>query len=213
MSARHQSDSGQLRARAEERARAETLEKRIAALSPARRALFHQRSRASRKLWPLSYAQESLWILDRLHPGTTAYNCAHAVRIQGCLNVEYVRLSLREIGWRHEVLRTRIVAQDGQPWQVIDPPGELEFTLHDLGSIEDPQARLLQAEAIRDIEAQRPFDLSAGPLWRTGLIRLSPTDHVLLLNIHHIVCDAWSLGVLTSEFVRLYAARARSGSA
>jgi amino acid adenylation domain-containing protein len=150
---------------------------------------------------PLSFAQERLWFLDRLQPGNSAYSVPMAIGLAGPLNVAALERSLNEIVRRHEVLRTAFSFMEAQPVQVIAAAESLRLPLIDLQGLPDTEseARRLAAE-----EALRPFDLARGPLVRTRLLRLGEQEHVLLLPMHHIVSDGWSLGVLFRELSVLY---------
>jgi amino acid adenylation domain-containing protein len=152
---------------------------------------------------PLSFAQQRLWFLDQLDPGSTAYNSAGAVRLLGKLDPSAVQRSLTEIVRRHEVLRTTFPVQNGDPVQHIASPGPVDMPLRDLSETQDREQTALQLA--RD-ESARPFDLSQGPLLRAALVRLEPEAHLLLLTVHHSICDAWSVNILIREFTTLYAA-------
>ncbi|HYO14148.1 MAG TPA: amino acid adenylation domain-containing protein, partial [Thermoanaerobaculia bacterium] len=159
---------------------------------------------------PLSFSQERLWFLDRMLPGSPAYNMFTAVLLAGELDVAAFRAALAEIVRRHEVLRTTFAEHDGHPVQVVAPaphPPTHPLPVVDLSGL--PPARG-KAEVLRraEAEARQPFDLGAGPLLRATLVRTgteSP-EHVLLLTMHHIVSDGWSMGVLLREAVALYTA-------
>ncbi|XYI03749.1 amino acid adenylation domain-containing protein [Sorangium sp. So ce1128] len=157
------------------------------------------------RILPLSFAQQRLWFLDQLEPNSPFYNIPAAVRIRGALDVAVLERSLREIAVRHEVLRTSVVAVQGQPRQVVAPEPGLAVPLVDLGALAEAE-RERQVERRAADEAQRPFDLASGPLWRAQLLRLGDKDHVLLLTMHHIVSDGWSVGVLLKELTALYTA-------
>ncbi len=155
---------------------------------------------------PLSFAQERLWFIDRLQPGITAYNMPLALRIAGEVSPALLAALLGEIARRHEVLRTtfRVVAGK-RVAQVIAPPAPWPLPLVDLSAL--PAARReREAERLAGEEAARPFHLARGPLLRATLLRLAPAEHALLLGMHHIVSDGWSMGVLVREITRLYAA-------
>ena len=152
---------------------------------------------------PLSFAQQRLWFIHQLDPDSAAYNIPRAVRLIGELDVSAIRSSFRQIVARHEVLRTRFVAVDGQPIQVIDDAADVELEVCDISGLEEIQ-RQERAREIVNCEASRPFDLELGPVWRAGLVRLGEQDHILLLNIHHIASDAWLTGVMVREFTALY---------
>ncbi|HEX3529114.1 MAG TPA: amino acid adenylation domain-containing protein, partial [Thermoanaerobaculia bacterium] len=157
---------------------------------------------------PLSFAQQRLWFLDQLEGGSL-YNVPIALRIEGDLSVALLSQALAEVVRRHEVLRT-VFSQagseaDGEPRQVILPAAGFEMAHVDLTSLPPDLREPVAAERIAE-EARRPFDLARGPLFRAGLWRLGTTDHLLLLAMHHIVSDGWSLGVLVHEVTALYAA-------
>ena len=151
---------------------------------------------------PLSFAQERLWLLDRLAPGNIVYNVTGALRLEGELDAEALERALSEIVRRHEVLRTTFALRDGAPVQLVAPPAPLRLAREDVAD---------EAEVRRRVraEAQRPFDLARGPLLRTSLLRVDDREHVLLLSMHHIVTDGWSMGILLRELATLYAAFAR----
>jgi amino acid adenylation domain-containing protein len=155
---------------------------------------------------PLSFAQERLWFLDRMEPGGALYNLPAAARLAGELAVPALAASLGEIVRRHEALRTRFgVAPDGQPVQLVSPWRPLALPLLDLAAVPAARRGLLSARLLEQLAVQ-PFDLAAGPLLRAALLRLAAGEHVLLLAMHHIVADGWSLGVLLRELARLYPA-------
>jgi amino acid adenylation domain-containing protein len=154
---------------------------------------------------PLSFAQQRLWFLDQLQPGTSTYNMPSAVRFLGDLDVAALHRSLREVVRRHESLRTTFVIRGGRPVQSIAPELELKLPLIDLRG--EPEERC--KETVRSLaaaEGRRPFDLAAGPLIRATLLRLAEDEHVALLTLHHITSDGWSAGVLVREIAALYPA-------
>ena len=154
---------------------------------------------------PLSFAQERLWLFDRLHSGTSAYNVAEAVRLCGELDQPALERSFAELLRRHASLRTRFVLENGQPLQYIDAPRAFPLPLLDLSGLSEAE----REQALRsqlDGLALQPFDLARGPLIRAGLMRLDAHNHVLWLCLHHIVTDGWSMRVLTRELIALYAA-------
>jgi amino acid adenylation domain-containing protein len=156
-------------------------------------------------LFPLSFAQQRLWFLDQFDPGNASYNISTAVRLKGQLNVSALEETLREIVRRHEALRTTFVVVDGEPMQIISPVEAVSLPVEDLSDLEEVDR---EAEATRQArqEARQPFDLSLGPLIRPKLLRLGAEEHVVLLTMHHIVSDAWSLGVFIKEVAALYSA-------
>ncbi len=157
----------------------------------------------------LSFAQERLWFLDRLAPGSVAYNVAAAVRLGGRLSIPVLAAALDEIVRRHEALRTRFVTGPAGPLQVIGDPAPLPLPLADLRALPAGR-REAELAALAAAEAARPFDLAAGPLLRVTLAAIAEPgrddDHAVLLTMHHVASDAWSMGVLVGELVRLYAA-------
>jgi amino acid adenylation domain-containing protein len=154
---------------------------------------------------PLSFAQQRLWFLDQLVPDAPIYNIPLAYRVTGQLNVAALEQSLSEIVRRHEALRTTFTAVDGQPIQAIAPEIDLTLPVVDLGEITETE-REEEVQRLATQEAQQPFDLTTGPLLRVKLLRLDEAEHVLLLTMHHIVSDGWSLGVLMRELAVLYEA-------
>jgi len=154
---------------------------------------------------PLSFAQQRLWFLDQLEPNNPLYNIPWAFRLSGALNVEALRGSLNELVRRHEVLRTTFSTEENQPVQVITPNVRMELPLTDLSHLPDADA---QTRRLILDDGSRPFDLSRGPLLRASLLKLSAEEHVLAVNIHHIVSDRWSIGVFTQELISLYGALA-----
>jgi amino acid adenylation domain-containing protein/non-ribosomal peptide synthase protein (TIGR01720 family)/FkbM family methyltransferase len=152
---------------------------------------------------PLSFAQQRLWFIDQMAPGHSVYNIPAAVRLKGRLNVAALGQSLQEIARRHEVLRTTFPAAEGKPTQVIRPEFALTLRLADLRGVREA-TRESQARRLIDGEVRRPFDLAGDPLLRVALLRLDQDEYVMLLTMHHIVSDGWSLGVLIRELMALY---------
>ncbi|RKG80214.1 amino acid adenylation domain-containing protein, partial [Corallococcus sp. CA049B] len=153
----------------------------------------------------LSFAQQRLWLLDQLQPGNAAYNIPAALRLKGHVDVESLRRAFETLVARHETLRTTFVQHQGQPAQCIHAPSTWTLSLLDVSSLPEPQ-REEEARRLANLEAHRPFDLEAGPLLRTSLVRLGDAEHLLLVTMHHIVSDGWSMGVLVRELTALYAA-------
>jgi amino acid adenylation domain-containing protein len=153
---------------------------------------------------PLSFAQQRLWVLDRIEPQNSLYNIPRAIRLKGNLNQRALADSLQEIVRRHESQRTTFkTAEDGQPAQIIADSLALAVPVVDL-SAKPPEERESDAREIAAREARTPFDLERGPLLRTTLLKLAGDDHVLLLTMHHIVSDAWSAAVFMEELGALY---------
>src|SRR5262249_48150138 len=134
---------------------------------------------------PLSFAQERLWFLDQLAPGSSVYNLPIAIRLRGQLDLAALPASLAQIVRRHEARRTTCAAAAGRPRQVVAPPASaLAPPRVDLGQLPET-VRAAEVERLARAEALRPFDLAQGPLLRAGLLRLGTTEHVALLTMHH----------------------------
>ena len=161
---------------------------------------------------PLSFAQERLWFLDRMEPGSAFYNVPSALRLTGPLDAAALERALGEIVQRHEALRTVFGAVDGSPVQVIAPFRGFALAVDDLSPLDEP-AREREVTRQAGDEAVRPFDLAAGPLFRARLLRLGDGEHVLLVSMHHVVSDGWSVGVLFRELAALYEAYRDGGEA
>lgn len=156
--------------------------------------------------FPVSFAQRRLWVLDQLDPGRAFYTIPAAVRLRGRLDLVALGASFQQLVQRHEALRTTFTQVEGQPVQVIAPALDLPLTMIDLSDRPDPSDREAQAAALCLSEAQRPFELERGPLLRVTVLKLAETEHIVLLTMHHIVSDGWSMGVLIQELASLYAA-------
>ena len=161
---------------------------------------------------PLSFAQERLWFLDQLEGESATYNVTAGLRLQGALHVEALERSFTEIVRRHEALRTTFEAGEGIPTQKILPPRSVTIPLTDL---QDFRAEALQAKIQRlaDEESLFHFDLARGPLLRSRLLRVNEQEHVLLVTMHHIISDGWSLGIFIRELAALYEAFSRGRAA
>ncbi|MBX8474274.1 amino acid adenylation domain-containing protein [Pseudomonas cichorii] len=152
---------------------------------------------------PMSFAQQRLWFLAQMEGASEAYHMPAGLRLRGVLDASVLQSALDRVVERHEVLRTRFVPHaTEQAVQVIDTP-RTGFTLKhiDLSAQADAE---LQMQTLAHQEALAPFDLERGPLVRGTLIRLGETEHVLLVTLHHIISDGWSIGVLTREVAALY---------
>ncbi|EPN43158.1 condensation domain-containing protein, partial [Pseudomonas syringae] len=160
---------------------------------------------------PQSLAQNRLWFLWQLDPQSSAYNIPGGLHLRGELDITALRSSFQRLIERHESLRTRFYEQDGVALQRIDAAGEFQLHSIDISELpdEDRQARAL---AIREEQARLPFDLQNGPLLRVTLLQLDEEEHQLLVTLHHIIADGWSLNVLIDEFSRLYAAAVQGQS-
>jgi aspartate racemase len=158
-------------------------------------------------VFPVSHAQKRLWFFEQLEPGSSVYHVPIGLRLTGNLREESLQASLRALVDRHESLRTTFGQEDGHPVQMVHPELELDTTVYDLADV--PEAdRVTQAMQLLKQEAHRPFDLSNGPLFRVCLVRLQEREHLLLLNLHHIVADGWSVEILLQELTELYASSA-----
>lgn len=164
----------------------------LTARSPGRRA-------------PLSHAQEGLWFLEQLGLVGAAYNMPWMLQLEGTLDAAALEQSFGEVVRRHESLRTRFETVDGRGFQVIDEPGAFRLASVDLSTLADDE-RQAETGRLMSEDGQRLFNLSAGPLFRVTLLRLTHDQHVVLVNMHHIISDAWSIGVLFAEVTALYAA-------
>jgi amino acid adenylation domain-containing protein len=154
---------------------------------------------------PLSFSQRRLWFLDQMEPGSALYNLPNAVRLRGALDLPALERALGEIVRRHEALRTTFAQADGSPVQVIAPFGGFTLPVQDLSALGEAEREAAARRLVGD-DAERPFDLAAGPLFRAELLRLGAEEHVLLVSMHHIVSDGWSQGLLLREMSALYAA-------
>jgi amino acid adenylation domain-containing protein len=174
----------------------------------------------------LSFAQQRLWLLDRLEPGRATYNMPFVLHLAGALAAAALAAALGEIVRRHEILRTTFEETGGVPRQIVHPPAPAAAAPAAAASPGSPaclpvidlaglaaERRAAETRLRIDAEARRPFSLERGPLLRTALLRLGGDEHVLLATLHHIVCDGWSLPILVREMSALYAARAAAGSA
>ncbi|MFE4337463.1 condensation domain-containing protein, partial [Streptomyces sp. NPDC056831] len=153
---------------------------------------------------PLSFAQQRLWFLDQLDPGSVEYNVPMPIRLGGLLDMPALSAALNAIVDRHEVLRTRLVAgDDGVPHQVIDPAAPLPLPMADVSGAEDRGSAVW---ALMAADAAQPFDLAGGRLIRALLIRLAPDEHVLALSMHHVAFDEWSKRIFHDELLLSYEA-------
>jgi amino acid adenylation domain-containing protein len=153
---------------------------------------------------PTSFSQQRMWFIDQLEPQSSLYNVCIAWRLTGALHVDSLHRSLAEIQARHEVLRVVFRAtEDGEPVQIVTDPTPLPLPVIDLSACDNPEHA---AELWLKDDSGRPFDLARGPLFRAGLLRLAPKEHILQLGMPHIVADGWSLDVILSELGVLYPA-------
>ncbi|WP_327381583.1 non-ribosomal peptide synthetase [Streptomyces sp. NBC_01207] len=164
--------------------------------------------------FPLSFAQQRLWFLSQLGLNQHEYLVPRVLRVRGGLDVEALETAFSGLVTRHEVLRTRfVIGAQGEPVQVIDEPGPVRIPLIDLSGVHDRASRETQARETADTEAVRPFDLTTDALLRVSLIQISDEDHIMVLAMHHIVSDGWSIGILTRELGELYAAAVQNRDA
>jgi amino acid adenylation domain-containing protein len=154
---------------------------------------------------PASFAQQRLWFIEQLQPGNPTYHLAAAARLTGRLDARALEAALTEIVCRHEVLRTTFAEVDGRPVQVVNPAAAVSLPPVELAG-RSPQEREAEVQRLAAEDVHLPFDLTRGPLLRARLLRLADEEHVLLLTMHHIVTDGWSMGVLVREVAALYEA-------
>src|SRR5438876_7240032 len=197
-----------------------TLVQRLEGLSPSKRALLEKRfgrtlpksddlflitRRLDTSVAPLSLSQEGLLFMEQLDPGTARYNISDAIRVKGHFDGALVQKTLDKIVARHEALRTVFTNTDGIWRQDIRPPGAAHFRQMDLSSAGIAEGELRALDMIQD-EADEPIDLYEGPLFSALLVKVGELDSFLLIKMHHIISDGWSLGVLWSEFATVYSA-------
>src|SRR5205809_748634 len=156
-------------------------------------------------MFPASFAQRRLWFIDQLEPGTAVYNIPGGVRVQGLLKLDALEKTLNEIIRRHESLRTCFVEVSGELQQAVNEKISLELPVTDLSSWPE-ETRLAEAVRLAQREARASFDLGCAPLLRVLLLRLAKEDHVLLVTMHHIISDGWSIGIFLREMSELYEA-------
>ncbi len=163
-------------------------------------------SRASREGGlPLSFSQQRLWFVDQLERGSAAYHIPAAARLKGRLDVAALERTLGEITRRHESLRTTFAFEEGRVVQRVAPAAPVSVPVFDLSGAGKAEQEEAVERFVRD-ETRRPFDLARGPLLRAALLRLDDGEHLLVLTIHHIISDGWSMGVLVREITSLYSA-------
>ena len=182
---------------------------RIENLSPdERRSLLAQllkKKSAQPRLVPTSFAQQRLWFLDQLEPGSATYNIPMALRLTGRLDYATLQRTINELLRRHETLRTGFAVVELEPVQVILPAATIELEVVELSGLTEAEREAAVAGQVRE-QAGQPFELSRAPLVRVQLLRLSATEHVLIWVMHHIISDGWSMGVLVREVAALYEA-------
>ena len=200
---------------------------KLANLSPEKRALLERRlkdrknknkntntrnsktqgisPRENRDRAPLSFAQQRQWFLDRLEPNSPFYNIPKAIRLSGEFDVQIFQQALDAIVAHHEILRTKYRSENGNPIQAIADPQSIELSIIDLQEYK-PAEQETQVHKLLQQESQRPFDLESDMMLRGCLLKLAPQEHILLLVMHHIASDGWSMGVLWSQLTQLYQA-------
>lgn len=179
---------------------------RLANLSAAKRKLFEQAAAKLQlrpRIYPLSYAQLRLWFIHQLDPSSTLYNMPCAVRMAGYLDREALLYALREVVRRHEILRTRFVATETEPIQQVECEDALPIEVINVNADSRP-GNEGELERIIRSETQHRFDLTRGPLLRVKLLQVREDEHMLLVTMHHIVSDGWSMGILIREVAALY---------
>ncbi|MHC5767665.1 MAG: amino acid adenylation domain-containing protein [Nostoc sp.] len=152
---------------------------------------------------PLSFGQQGLWFINQLTPDSPTYNIPIVISLKGCINLAILQDSLNEIIRRHEVLRTSFTVVDGQPVQVINQAPPLILAVEDLRSLPEEE-HLQEAQRLATEFAQQPFDLSAQSLLRAKILQLSEKNYHLIITLHHIIADGWSIGILIKEIAVLY---------
>ena len=162
-------------------------------------------------LFPCSFAQERLWFLDQLDPSSPLYNIFGSLRLEGDLDQKAFTVSVQEIVRRHEILRTTFAMSEGRPVQVVADELKITIPVIDLTNLPNAE-RAAEARRRAIEESQRPFEVEKGPLLRVQLLRLADREHVLFLSFHHIVFDAWSMGVFFRELSALYPAFRNGGA-
>jgi len=184
---------------------------RIAALSPEQKRkllgkLLAERARCART-FPLSFAQERLWFIEKFQPGLAIYNLPVMLRFPGRLKAADMAQALAQLVRRHEILRTTFTMEGDRPVQRVTTPGPVDLPVIDLTAM-PPEARAAEVQRLASEEAEAVFDLERGPLLKARLIDVSSDDHILLLTTHHIVSDGWSTGILVNEIGELLSAAA-----
>jgi amino acid adenylation domain-containing protein len=172
-------------------------------IEPSQELAGRQRPGEALSFYPLSTAQRRIWLLEQIEPGGAAFHVTELLRLDGPLQTPALERALNRVVSRHETLRTTFEVVEGEAAQVVHPPARLRVPVVDLSPLADAEREAAVAARLR-AEADRPFDLSRGPLLRATLLRLGDTEHLLALVMHHLVSDGWSLGVLLGEWARLY---------
>jgi amino acid adenylation domain-containing protein len=193
----------------EKRALLERLLKEKGTAAPPSEPILRRRGGTA---FPLSYAQERMWFLDQLAPGNPFYNLPSAIPSRFPVDIGILERSLNELVRRHEALRTTFQIVDGQPQQIVHPPSALPLPVVDLSDLPIPE-RESEARKLATLEAQDPFDLAKGPLIRFKFLHMGDGEHILLLTLHHIVSDGWSMNnVFFRDLGAIYEALTRGSS-
>jgi amino acid adenylation domain-containing protein len=191
--------------------------KRLQELSPEKRALLEKmlkdKSAVSIKQTisaknvkehiPLSFAEQRLWFIEQLESGSATYNTSSVLKLRGSLNVSALTYSLEKIVSRHNILRSAYKLVEGKPFRFVNESSGLNFSFTDFSDMQEDDKLLKVKSVIRD-ETTKIFDLKKGDVLRVKLIKLDDGEHVLILTVHHIVSDGWSLGIIVNEFVHFY---------
>ncbi|HEX8737856.1 MAG TPA: condensation domain-containing protein, partial [Pyrinomonadaceae bacterium] len=167
-------------------------------------ALLRRRFQAPR-LFPLSYPQEQLWFMDKLQPGSPLYNIPLYVPFQGSLDVASLQKALETITRRHDMLRARFDVVSDEPVQIVEPEVEVHLPVEDLSKLSSGEKDAVFGQLLNE-EVQTPFDLASGVCVRYKLFRLDSANHLLSVTMHHIITDAWSLGIFVTELNKIYEA-------
>jgi len=153
----------------------------------------------------LSFAQEQLWFLDQLAPGSPVYNIVDVIGLSGAYHADAMRRAMHELARRHDVLRTAFPQRDGHPMQVVAPTIDVPLAELDLRALPDAERQRAWMRVVRD-DGRKPFDLSRAPLFRATAVHFSDGEHRLLLTIHHVVADEWSMELIHQEILQHYEA-------
>src|SRR5215813_5631295 len=154
--------------------------------------------------FPLSFAQRMFWFLDQFQPNTPAYNLPRVLKITGELDISALHQSFRTLLRRHDVLRTRFIASPkGELFQCVVDYVDIDLTIRDLSNLPTSD-RNIETAKVASNEVRKTFNLKEPPLMRVTLLRLSPGEHMLLLVMHHIITDGWSMSILLKELAESY---------
>jgi hypothetical protein len=186
---------------------------RIEDLSPAEKRgllikLLREKELAVERLYPLSYNQQGIWFLSQLAPESMVYNVSFAARIKSVVNVPALRRAFQKLVDRHPSLRTSFSLRSEKPVQCIQQGAKVDFEETDPSAWSGDELKLRLTD-----EAHRPFNLELGPLLRVQVFTRCAQEHFLLLVVHHIVIDFWSLAILLNELGVLYSAEATGARA